>query len=128
MSKLTDKYGAIYVLAERLGCKELNAVEKDGRMYISAICPTQYICNQIWDKTKEIDPELDDNDLTLDLKVERQDIFGEYEVRPGDTLSGIAKKLSNGKLSYMQIFEANRHILKDPNLIKVGQKLIIPKF
>ena len=27
---------------------------------------------------------------------------------------------------YMKIFEANRNILKDPNLIKVGQRLNIP--
>lgn len=128
MSMLTDKYGAIYVLAEKLGCSNLNAVENNGHMSISASCPTQYICNQLWDKTKEIDPGLDDGDLTLNLTVERQDIFGEYEVRSGDTLSGIAKKLSGGKLTYMQIFEANRGILKDPNVIKVGQKLIIPKF
>lgn len=50
-----------------------------------------------------------------------------HDVVPGDTLSGLAKKYyGNGNL-YMKIFEANRDILKDPNLIKVGQKLKIPK-
>ena len=45
----------------------------------------------------------------------------------GDTLSGLAKRyLGNGNL-YMRIFEANRDQLKDPNLIKIGQKLRIPK-
>lgn len=50
-----------------------------------------------------------------------------HEVVKGDTLSGLAKRyLGNGNL-YMKIFEANRDQLKDPNLIKIGQKLRIPK-
>ena len=49
-----------------------------------------------------------------------------HEVKPGDTLSKIAKKYYGDASLYMQIFEANQDILKDPNLIKVGQKLKIP--
>jgi len=50
-----------------------------------------------------------------------------YEVVSGDTLGGIAQT-SYGKASlYMKIFEANRDILDNPDLIKVGQKLRIPK-
>jgi len=50
-----------------------------------------------------------------------------YEVVSGDTLGGIAKKFYGNAGKYMKIFEANRDILKDPNLIKVGQKLRIPE-
>ncbi len=49
-----------------------------------------------------------------------------HEVQPGDTLSKIAQKFYGDASLYGQIFEANRDILKDPNLIKVGQKLRIP--
>ena len=49
-----------------------------------------------------------------------------HEVVAGDTLSKIAKKYYGDPALYPQIFEANRDILKDPNLIKVGQKLRIP--
>jgi nucleoid-associated protein YgaU len=49
-----------------------------------------------------------------------------HEVQAGDTLSKIAKKYYGDASLYMQIFEANTDILKDPNLIKVGQKLKIP--
>ena len=45
----------------------------------------------------------------------------------GDTLSALAQKYYGKAGLYMKIFEANRDILKDPNLIKVGQKLRIPK-
>ncbi len=49
-----------------------------------------------------------------------------YEVKKGDTLSKIAQKYYGDPKLYTQIFEANRDILSDPNLIKVGQKLRIP--
>jgi nucleoid-associated protein YgaU len=49
-----------------------------------------------------------------------------HEVVPGDTLSKIAKQYYGDPDLYMTIFEANKDVLKDPNLIKVGQKLRIP--
>jgi nucleoid-associated protein YgaU len=49
-----------------------------------------------------------------------------HEVVKGDTLSKIAEKYYGDATLYPKIFEANRDILKDPNLIKVGQKLRIP--
>ncbi len=128
MSELTDKYGDVYVVAQNLGCTGLNATEADGHMTITGACPTQYIVNQVWDRVKEIDPSLSSGDLTVNLTAERQDIYGEYEVKSGDTLSGIAKKVTNGKLSYQKIFEANGDILSDPDVIHPGQKLKIPNF
>lgn len=50
-----------------------------------------------------------------------------YEVVSGDTLGGIAKKYYGNANAYMRIFEANRDILDNPNLVKVGQKLSIPE-
>ena len=50
-----------------------------------------------------------------------------YEVVSGDTLGGIAKQFYGNAGKYMKIFDANRDILDDPNLIKVGQKLRIPE-
>lgn len=49
-----------------------------------------------------------------------------HEVQAGDTLSKIAKRYYGDASLYMQIFEANTDQLKDPDLIKVGQKLRIP--
>ena len=49
-----------------------------------------------------------------------------HEVKKGDTLWKIAEHYYGDGSLYMKIFEANRNILKDPNLIKVGQKLKIP--
>ena len=50
-----------------------------------------------------------------------------YEVVAGDTLGAIAQKYYGKASEYMKIFEANRDILDNPNLIKVGQKLRIPE-
>ena len=50
-----------------------------------------------------------------------------YVVQPGDTLSALAQRFYGKASLYPKIFEANRDILSNPNLIKVGQKLRIPK-
>ena len=49
-----------------------------------------------------------------------------HEVKKGETLWKIAEHYYGDGSLYKQIFEANRDVLKDPNLIQVGQKLRIP--
>jgi nucleoid-associated protein YgaU len=49
-----------------------------------------------------------------------------YEVKPGDSLSKIAKNEYGNANAWPKIFEANKDILKDPNKIFPGQKLKIP--
>jgi nucleoid-associated protein YgaU len=128
MSQLTDKYGDAYILATSLGGTNLNAQEENGHLTISGAMATKYDVNQVWDKVKQIDPGLAAGDLTLNLTAARNDVYGVYEVQSGDTLSGIAKKVTNGKLSYQKIFDANTDQLKDPDRIQPGQKLVIPNF
>ena len=50
-----------------------------------------------------------------------------YEVKSGDSLSKIAKAYYGDAMKYPVIFEANKPMLKDPNLIYPGQMLRIPK-
>jgi nucleoid-associated protein YgaU len=50
-----------------------------------------------------------------------------YVVQPGDSLSKIAKEYYGNAMKYPEIFEANREVIKDPDLIYPGQKLRIPK-
>ncbi len=49
-----------------------------------------------------------------------------YEVQKGDYLSKIAKKVYGDPMKYPAIFEANKPMLKDPDLIYPGQVLRIP--
>lgn len=128
MSQLTDKYGDVYIQATNLGGVNLNAQEDNGHLTISGTLPTKYAVNQVWDKAKEIDPALSAGDLTLTLNAARDDIYGEYEVQPGDNLTQIAQEVTKGALSYQAIFEANGDQLDDANSVRVGQVLVIPNF
>ena len=49
-----------------------------------------------------------------------------HVVESGDTLGHIAKRYLGKASAYMEIFEANRALLDDPNKIYPGQKLLIP--
>jgi LysM repeat protein len=49
-----------------------------------------------------------------------------HVVERGDTLGAIAKKYYGKAGLYPKIFEANRDVLDNPDLIKPGQKLRIP--
>ena len=49
-----------------------------------------------------------------------------YVVQKGDSLSKIAKREYGDANDWPKIFEANRDIIKDPDLIHPGQTLKIP--
>ena len=50
-----------------------------------------------------------------------------YVIEKGDTLWALAKRFYGDGNAYPRIFEANREVIKDPDLIFVGQKIRIPK-
>ena len=127
MSQLSDKFASVISAAQSAGC-QINTSEEDGKFVINGTCPTQHDVNQVWDALKAIDAGMSGGDFALNLTPQRTDIYGEYEVKSGDSLSAIAKHVTGGKLSYQQIFEANRDILNDPDQIQPGQRLKIPNF
>lgn len=49
-----------------------------------------------------------------------------YVIAKGDTLSAIAKKYYGDANKYPRIFEANREVIKNADLIFPGQKIRIP--
>ena len=49
-----------------------------------------------------------------------------YEIKKGDTLWAIAKQFLGNGSKYTEIFEANKEVIKDPDLIYPGQKIRIP--
>jgi nucleoid-associated protein YgaU len=53
--------------------------------------------------------------------------FTQYHVVvKGDTLSKIAEQYYGDEMLYKKIFEANRDVIKNPDLIQIGWKLRIP--
>ncbi len=59
-------------------------------------------------------------------EIEPEETVRKYTVKPGDTLSGISRKMYGSGNKYMKIFEANTPLLEDPNKIFPGQELVIP--
>jgi len=49
-----------------------------------------------------------------------------YVIQKGDSLSKIAKQYLGNAMDYPKIFEANREVIQDPDLIYPGQKIRIP--
>ena len=126
---LRDKYN--HAIQTAKGHMEGSADERDGKLYFHGTVKTQEEANRIWDAIKTV-PDWR-NDIVGDIKVSGGAATPApaagtttYTVKPGDTLSKIAKEHLGDANAYTAIFEANRDQLKDPNLIKPGQVLKIP--
>ena len=50
-----------------------------------------------------------------------------YEIKSGDNLSKITKQFYGNPNHYLKIFEANKEVIKEMDLIYPGQKIRIPK-
>ncbi len=49
-----------------------------------------------------------------------------YTIAKGDSLSKIAKEYYGDPMKYKELFEANREVIKDPDLIYPGQQIRVP--
>lgn len=120
------KYGPVLDLCNRFNMKEAKVEEKeDGYLKIYGIVHTQYQKNQIWDKIKEVGGQ-SASDIKADIRTETKDYFHIHKVESGDNLGKIAKKYLGESKKYMDVFNANKDQLSNPDLIKVGQELKIP--
>src|SRR5262245_33097716 len=105
--------------------------ERDGKLYIKGTVATQDQANKIWDAIKTI-PEWP-NDIVADIKAAGGPASSSaqqpqtYTVKSGDTLSKIAREFLGDPNAYLDIFNANRDQLSDPDKIKPGQVLKIPQ-
>lgn len=63
----------------------------------------------------------------LEAPVEKKEETEFYTIKRGDTLSLIAKRYYGNAMKYPVIFEANREVIKNPDLIYPGQVIRIPK-
>ena len=122
---LTDKYRPVIEAASKLGIKNLQTTDAEGKIRISGTAPFQLDKDHLWDKIRMIGGW--DKEVTADIKVERTDIYGYYTVQPGDTLSKLAKGHLGDPTRYMEIFNLNKNILSAPDLIRVGQKIQLPR-
>ena len=122
MSILETKYKSVLSLCE--GFKDLRVVEQNKVLYITGSTTSESAKQKVWDAYSIIDPDMRAGDLILDLKViGGEDVY--YVVQKGDTLGKIAKAYPG--VTWKQIYEANKDVIKNPDLIFPGQKFKIPR-
>ena len=128
---LRDKYNHAVQVAK--GFKfQGNAEEREGKLYFKGTTNTQEEANKIWDAIKTV-PSWQ-TEVVADIKASPSPagtsggaVGTTYTVKSGDTLSKIAKEHLGDANAYMDIFNANRDQLSDPDKIQPGQKLKIPQ-
>jgi nucleoid-associated protein YgaU len=126
---LRDTYA--YAIQTAKGKFHGNAEEREGKLYWKGTVATEAEKNEIWNAIKTIPTW--QKDIVADIQVSggaagaTAKPAATYTVKPGDTLSKIAKAHLGDANAYMKIFEANRDQLQDPNTIKPGQVLRIPQ-
>ncbi len=130
---LQAKYQPVIDLGKKRGVSWKNIHVENEKLLIRGAAPSEVIKNAVWDAIKAIDAGYGDltADITIDASLpvpsgsaaEQPRI---YEVVSGDSLSKIAKHFYGDAAKYPKIFEANLDQLKDPNVIRPGQKLKIP--
>lgn len=134
---LREKYNHAIQTAKSLRMQG-GAEERDGKLYFNGTVNSVDEKNQIWNALKTV-PSWE-KDVVADIKVnapapQRAPTTASagaaptitYTVQSGDTLSAIAKKFLGNPNDYMELFNANRDQLTDPDKIRPGQVLKIPQ-
>lgn len=136
---LRDKYNHAIQTAKNFKM-DGSAEERDGKLHFKGKVQSQEQANKIWDAIKTV-PSWQ-TEVVADIKAvatgatptqtqaqppTQKQTQLTYTVKSGDTLSKIAREFLGDANAYMEIFNANRDQLTDPNLIKPGQVLTIPQ-
>lgn len=117
-----DKYKELTDLATNLGIANLQVREQDNVLYVDGTAKSAEDKEKLWSAYGKIDPDFRSADVVMNIDV-TEGTTTEYVVKSGDSLSKIGK--AHG-VSWEAIFEANRDIVKNPDLIQPGWKLKIP--
>ncbi len=117
------------LILKNLGDKitDLQVTFKDGLVTLAGKCDslsTKEKAVLLAGNVKGVEKVSDD---LLEAPPEKKEETEFYTIKSGDTLSKIAKIYYGNANKYPVIFEANREVIKDPNLIYPGQVIRIPK-
>jgi nucleoid-associated protein YgaU len=120
-----EKYKNVLALGEKLNAANGKVEEANGVLQIWGTVRNNYEKDQLWDAIKAAGGS-NPTDIVADIQVADTSHYAIHEVEKGDSLSKIAKHYYGDLMKYKAIFDANRHILDDPDKIEVGQVLTIP--
>ena len=121
---LRQKYADLTKVANDLGIVNFLIAEQGDKLQLTGTAAYQLAKDELWNAIKRHTGWQDE--VEADIKVANTDLHGQYTVKGGDSLSRIAKYIYGDASAFTKIFEANRDILKDPDKIKIGQRLRIP--
>lgn len=119
---LQDKYAALIAAAKQKS-GDVKISEQEGVLYIDGQVGSAQDKDELWKIYNQIDPDYRAGDLRLNIEVTAPASSQEYTVQKGDSLSKIGSKFG---VNWKEIFEANKDIIKNPDLIQPGWKLKIP--
>ncbi|WP_405565967.1 LysM peptidoglycan-binding domain-containing protein [Polaribacter sp. Asnod6-C07] len=119
------KYQSVLDLGQKLNIQDGDVKEENGKLIVNGTAKNQYEKNLIWDEIKNIGGD-NPEDIIADIKVADTSIYATHTVEKGETLGKIAKHYYGKPMKYVAIFEANKDILKNPDVIHPGQELVIP--
>ena len=120
---LTTKYQVLIDAVKSKAQGQPKVTEQDNILYIDATVASESEKDNLWNIYNQIDPDYRAGDLRLNLVVSGTGGNEEYEVKSGDNLSKIGAKYG---ITWKEIYEANKDIIKNPDLIQPGWKLKIP--
>lgn len=120
---LSGKYQQLIQSVQSKAQGQPNVTEQDNILYIDATVASESDKDELWNIYNQIDPDYRAGDVRLNLVVSGSGGAEEYEVKSGDNLSKIGAQYG---VTWKEIYEANKDIIKNPDLIQPGWKLKIP--
>lgn len=119
---LQEKYRDLTSLATDLGIADLLVREQNNILYIDGTAKSAADKEKLWEVYGRIDPDFRAADAVVNIAV-AEGTTTDYTVQSGDSLSKIGKEYG---VSWQTIYEANKDVIKNPDLIQPGWKLKIP--
>ena len=120
-----EKYQSVLELGEKLHIKNGDVRIENDILKIKGEAATPYEKNLLWDAIKAVGGE-NPTDIKANITVLDASVYHKHVVTKGETLGKIAKHYFGDPMKYKQIFEANTHILNNPDVIHPNQELVIP--
>ncbi len=122
-----------YILANNPGIDNLSAAFDDGTVNLIGTTDSLEAAQKVVlmagnvEGVSEVEVNIDVTEVETDVMAALEaDNVEYYIIKSGDSLSKIAKNFYGDAMAYPRIFDANREVILDADLIYPGQKIRIP--